>query len=131
MFDRDVEDLARYVRTIANMVGLRDYTVEVAPETPSDGKVAECITEDGRASVALCFAGYFERLPPEEQRHAVVHELLHVHFARPAATISSDMREFLSETEHRLAWAAYKRQVEHSVDTLATAIADLLPLPTL
>jgi hypothetical protein len=121
-------EIARYARRVADLLGLRDYIVSVDDRSPPAGQIAECVTQDGRAEVLLRFCDSFGFLPPDEQRHAVVHELLHPHFDRPARVVA-DTAPLIEDAAYAILVAGYRRHVEIAVDTLAAALAPMMPLP--
>lgn len=82
MIAADWETLASYLRARADELGLRDWTLLVKHDPPSDPSVlAEIRPVEGRkhATVRVCVE--FRELTDDEQRHVIVHELLHCHLA--------------------------------------------------
>lgn len=130
---KDFRRIGRYVRTCANTLMLHDWTIVLVHEAlPADDDAHACVEcTYGRKHLAITLGYNFLKQSPEEQRHIIVHELLHVHF--------NDVELPLREGE--AAWnllgrpAAYvlfhqvRHAVERGVDGIADAVATSFPLP--
>ena len=123
MTDPRRQAFAPYVRDLADRLRLRDWTIYVRDDPPHDG---ECIASihcvEGRKVANIRFNDPFLDDSPEDQRHTIVHELLHCH-VNGAWDYAVDT--FATEDARR----AFRRLAETAVDGLADAIAPLLPLP--
>jgi hypothetical protein len=112
-----------YVRHLADRLGLKDWQVFVLDELPAtDSAYARIEIPHGRKYANVTLSNNMLKGTEEEQRHAIVHELLHCHFAfgdRAARTM-------LSERDYGI----YEDGFELGVDGVAVAIAPLLPLPS-
>ncbi len=123
------QSLERYVRQVADGLRLRDWTVNVerdAPENPDAGGSVRIIYGRKLAYIRVCsdFASY----TPQEQRHTVIHELIHIHLEPACNIVLNDVREYLGRAADDLLWSGFKRSMEYGVDGLADAVAPLLPL---
>ncbi len=121
---------ARYVRTMANTLGLRDWTLNLQhdePDTKDAWASVACVY--GRRIANLWFAHGFEDLSPAEQRHTIVHELLHIHFDRVRSLADGTLPGLLGAAAYAAFEAAQREVVEHGVDAVADALASALPLP--
>lgn len=122
--------LGKYVRNIANTLGLRDWQLNLMPDEPDTKEAHAAVAcTYGRKIASIWFASGFELLEPQEQRHVIVHELLHIHFDR-VLTLSS---QALPAAMGAPAWGVFdeamRDHIEHGVDAVAEAIADAFPLP--
>lgn len=112
-----------YIRDLADRLRLRDWTINLSDEgTDRANVVALICVADQRKYADLYLSDDFLDKSPEEQRHCVVHELLHAHFG----WASNWAREAIPEGPAR---EMYDRLHEIGVDGLADAIAPLTPLP--
>lgn len=130
MTTQEITILGDYVRRIANALALRDWRFTISDE-PCDKDAFACILATaGRKRAGINFAWNFRNLDPEEQRHTVVHELLHCHFASVNDLISIDLGRvsFLSDHEHDGVFIPFKRLMEYGIDGVADGISDLFPL---
>jgi hypothetical protein len=109
-----------YVRQLADKLCLKDWQIEISVEQPAgDNSIASVQPIYGRKYAVLRFSEGFLNDPKTEQRHTLVHELLHCHLAP---------LQRLLETEEHLTHGG-KMALEYCVDGLADAIAPLLPEP--
>ena len=128
MTPRQYKSLARYVRRVSNDLGLRDWTFDIS-HNPSDGVALaqiECIF--GRNLGVMEFCPNWMALPPETQRHVVVHELLHAATAGPHGYVYRALPSLLGEGAWSAFESAYRQVDELAVDGLAAAIAPTFPV---
>lgn len=115
-----------YVRVIANMIGLRDWSYSVDREPPREGAEAEIFCLHGRKLAAIRFAWNFRTKPMRDQKETVVHELLHCHTSGMDYTT-----EMLKDMLHPDAWKMFQQsftmQMEHCVEGICIPFAALLP----
>lgn len=110
-----------YVRKIADMIGLRDWDIEVSERKPDIANAAEVICVSGRRAAIIKLSNYFMTTTRDSQRYLVTHELVHCHFA--------SMHNFLDATLEGPHYTAYNHAYEYGVDATAAALAPFLPLP--
>ncbi len=138
MTKRDRRELGRYVRAIADEMGLRDWTLKVditkkikrAAKTP-DGQEwgATCRPVPGRKFATLTFATDRRDDDLDELRQTVVHELVHCHFYGVWDTIRRDTVNLIDAQEtYDTLIRSIERQMEYGVDAVADAIAPRMPL---
>jgi hypothetical protein len=125
---RQYKSLAKYLREMANHIGLHDWTITVIHEDPEhDTALAsvECVYGRRIANVRVCHD--FDVHPPEEQRTACLHELLHVHFWATHQTVL-DMTGYLGSEGREIARDAWRQNQEHAIDAVAEAFSDHFPV---
>jgi hypothetical protein len=110
---------APYVRQLADILRLKDWRICVAEDPPPENALASCAPVEGRKYATLRFGESFLTDDRLEQRHTIVHELLHCHFG--------PMWRML-EGEEKVC-PAIRMAMEYCVDGLADAIAPLVPEP--
>lgn len=121
MIDPRKTKFGPYLRCLADMMGLRDWTVTVTNEAFDDVN-AKADQPSGRKIHWVSLGEPFLDSPPEEQRQTLVHELIHAHLA--------PMHHFLCrELGDGAAMEAYRLWMEYAVDGMADEWAKLLPLP--
>jgi hypothetical protein len=130
--------LAKYVRALANQMGMRDWTVTLRPEPPEDsdegyqtgfGVIADSFVPPGQQHAIL-------RMREDVQmdgdlnylREVFVHELVHCLLWPYARTIRTVKPE-LSQPTYDVWLDNLKHSEEQAVDQIARAWAPLLPLP--
>lgn len=110
-----------YLRLLGDSLALRDWTFVVSQTPAAPGFNAQIAPLKARRRAELRLSPHFWALPAAEQRHALVHELLHCHL------VSAQLAG--CEVLSRKARAVFDLNLEMSVDALADAIAPHLPLP--
>jgi hypothetical protein len=120
--------LSDYIREMADRLLLRDWEFELRRESADEGARASISLNYNKndASVVVCDR-WFVRAP-DEQRQTITHELLHAQTAR-LRRVMSRLNDEVGGEAIGYANAAYSEEEEIVVDTLARAIAPLLPLP--
>lgn len=120
----------RYARDLADAMGLRDWGVAVRHEAPRDPNLlVEVRLADGRREMELSFCEDFALLEPDQQRHAVVHELVHPHLRDLWGAVEDGAREAFGGMAFRVYTANVRREVEKSTDAFAAIIAMHMPEP--
>lgn len=133
MTNSQMRSLGRYVSDIAQMLGLDDWKITVHAEEPGDAidgsdAIASVSCTYGRKIASLRLGKDFLNSPPEEQRHVLVHELIHVHMWGVLALVRTTLPKMLGESAYDVLLTALTQQDEHATDALATAVAPMLPL---
>jgi hypothetical protein len=109
-----------YVRKIADILHLRDWSFEIYEELPSDSDAVASINPIyGRKRAVIRLSEGFLNDSKSDQRHTLAHELIHCH--------TGPMQRVIEAEEHMT--AAARIAMEYCVDGLADAIAPLLPEP--
>jgi hypothetical protein len=127
--DAEWEELKRYVRAMADLLWLRDWTLIVSREEPGeDGWIACCEPITGRKAATLRFRNDFRERDPETQRQTVVHELLHCHTAQPWHLVRVTLPKELGQSAYNLFCDAFRNELEYAVDAIADAVSGSFPL---
>lgn len=117
-----------YLRAVADRMGLRDWRIDVSL-TPAGEEYQAAIQCTGEKRVAVVrLAHDFRKLDPEEQRHALVHELVHVHFHGSVRALHA-LKVLVGEPAFHVAAEAHELAEEQAVDALAWVIASGMPMP--
>ncbi len=135
IFDGDRHELGKYIREIADIMGLRDWHVDlrIAPlktDEPDDDSVplAEIQCAFGRRYAHVTFVPGWENGDPEMVRMVVCHELVHAHLSL-MGWITNNVHDALGNVAFSVFRASYHDAEELAVDAIATAWAETLPLP--
>lgn len=137
MKKRDRRELERYIRGIADAMGLRDWTLALAVETVGRSNApnrtegewgATSQSTPGRKHALITLPKDARALDREELRQTVVHELVHCHFACLWDTLRLDLGHILTEKVYWVWIAGVERAMEYGVDAVADAIAPRMPL---
>lgn len=129
MTTRQYRSLARYIFSIAKDFGLRDWELTLASDPPdSPSAIASFEAVYGRKRGIVRVSEGFEHESPEDQRNAILHELVHAHTAPAREYINRTLPSILGAAAWATFDAAYEQANEFSVDAIAAAIADRYPL---
>lgn len=135
MRKRDRKALGKYSRELADLLELRDWTVNVhvgevhSPHHPDGWEwIATSESTPGQKRVHLTFSEDVRDWTPEHVRQTVAHELIHAHLAPLMEMIRVDLHGQLKPTAHVLFATGATRWMEFAVDALADAVAPRLPL---
>ncbi len=129
MTPQNWKELRAYIRHLANLLGLKDWAFDlVEGEWCDDAYDAATRDIEGKQLSRIWVSKGFRALTPEEQRHAIVHELVHAHFCRVASVLDDlHVGGILSDANFRASLEALNRHIEYGVDALAHIIARDLP----
>lgn len=128
MKKRDRKALSEYIRRVADLMELRDWTVSLSKEPSPEGISARVSVTYGRKLAWIQVAPAFRDEHPDDQRQTIVHELVHCHVDAAYSMVLNDLEELLGKPADSIFLKGYKRQMEHGVDALASALAKRMPL---
>lgn len=120
------EDAERYVRALADELRLKDWRITVADEPCDDHAQAQVSIPYGRRCAIIYISP--EDCGIEGARQAIVHELLHCHF-EPINWAVNNAADPLGSLAFGVLEGSVSDATELAIDTLAEAIAPMLPLP--
>jgi hypothetical protein len=121
------EPLARYVRVLADLLGLRDWEIVVATDFCDEDNLAETECTYGQRHAVLRFNKKWAEWSKEDLRSTVVHELLHVHTEPLTELLSDILQGVLSVKAASVATASMGYSLERIVDQIAVAIDPFFP----
>lgn len=124
----DHHELGQYVREIADLCGLRDWTVRVDVATADDNHAGECAVTYGRKFGTVRLAEDWASEEPDTVRQTVVHELLHMH-TEPIFWAVNNAQDVLGTATFTVLEGGVRDALEVAIDGIATAWAETLPLP--
>jgi hypothetical protein len=129
IFDGDRDEAAAYLRTLADHMGLRDWTINLLNEHPGDERYAASVeVRYGRKYANIRLGKGWEHESPESFRVTCVHELLHCH-TKPMQWAFENTEVLLGTSVYHVARLAYRDAEEVAVDAIASEWANTLPLP--
>jgi DNA-directed RNA polymerase subunit F len=123
------DNLVRYVRLVADLFGLRDWTIIISLEHCDEDTLADTELTYGQRIARLRFNEKWAEWDPDDLRSTVVHELIHVH-TEPTSELLADIAgATLDEKTAAAMTSAVSYSLERAVDQIAVAIAPYFPLP--
>ena len=118
---KNIERFGPYVRDVADQMQLRDWFFALMDKPSKKGLAATLQPVWGRRYAALWLAKDFHKQAPEKQRHTIVHELIHAHFAAMDNPLQRGMKPS--------AVGFYVSAMEYGIDAMADIVAPFMPLP--
>ncbi len=129
IFDGDQDKIGPYIRELADLCGLRDWTINILDDPPANPGHAACVdVRYGRRWVNVSFHPDWAQERPESFRSTCVHELLHCHL-KPMEWAVNNVQDHLGVAVFSVFSHAYTDAEEMAIDAIATAWAESLPLP--
>ncbi len=122
------KEMGEYIRHLADLCGLRDWTITLAAQPTDAGNNGQVACTYGRKQATIQLAHDWPDKDPEEVRHTVTHELLHCHLD-PVSRVLENVETNLGEAVYGVVRCAHRDAIEWAVDGIADAVAPLLPLP--
>jgi hypothetical protein len=130
MTEKEWAVLEEYVRECADMMGLTDWDIQIPrDETPDDDPngiaVAQTHCVFGQRRATITFHPTFRDKEPDEQRNAVIHELLHIHWwpGWDFVWYLTHHADLVTSAEGNRLWAVYKQHSEYSINGVSEAWA--------
>lgn len=125
---RERKALGRYIRSVADEMGLRDWTLHLLREPCDEDCNAQTHMVYGRRTAHIRVSEGFRDREPEGIRQTVVHELTHLHFAAATSQAELDLEGHLGAQAHGVFWNGWQRNFEYGIDATAVALAPHMPL---
>jgi hypothetical protein len=114
--------LVRYIDFMSRELRLEGWTFYIHFDEAADGANATVTCTDNRKIAHINLSATFDNLTPEEQRHAVIHELLHVHLWEITDYCDETLPEMLGQPVFAVFRQALRKFDEQATDALATAL---------
>lgn len=131
IFDGDKSRIGPYLRELADLMGLRDWTItfnEDAPAEEDAGGRVEIVYGRKYASIQIHAAWTTDT--PETLRYYCVHELVHAHL-EPMRWALNSVQTLLGSMAFEVLEGAHTDALEVAIDGIAREWATHLPLPIL
>lgn len=121
-------DWLPYIRTLADAIGLRDWSFKIDDEPCDDHCDAQIRCIYGQRQAVIRIGDQMVDYDPAKQRGVLVHELVHCHLALiDAAT------RYAEPVFGSIAWPVFEGAMadanEQATNAIAVVLAPFLPLP--
>lgn len=120
--------VAPYVRFIADHMALKDWRIAIEIDPDLRDSLATVEPVPNRQYAILRVGEDFLGAPGEDQRHGIVHELVHLHMEGCRRTVAS-LVGAVTGPMLDLLQRNHDDQIEGAVDRLADSISKGLPTP--
>lgn len=118
----------RYLLELARGSGLAGWRIDIAEEPAAAEHWVSVSVERSQAVATLSLNADLFDQPPADQRHYLVHELVHVHLA-PLDWSFEDAALSLGVRARRFAEGTWDQRSERACDDIARLLSPRLPLP--
>lgn len=120
--------LGKYVRLLADEMGLRDWRFLISPHACDSGYSATVAITAGRRRATIAFDADWPYASAEDLRQTVAHELLHCHI-NPIRDYTANIESTIGKPLYNATYNAMTDLLELAVDAIAEEWARSLPLP--
>lgn len=125
------DELGKYIRRLADLMGLRDWRLTLSHEPPDDqDAAAQCNVTHGSKRAVIRVASDWPSWTQEDARHYMTHELLHCHMA-PTTWAVFNAKHVVSEGMMDMLSDGHLDALEVGIDGIALAWAETMPMPGL
>ena len=123
------QKLEKYLIGLASQMGLQGWLVRLMPDPCDPARAMEVDVVYARRIANVRVHENWEDFRREEIRINCVHELIHCHIA-PMTWAVNNLEPIVGGPVFQLFDKGFEDQMEVAVDNMATAWAELMPLPT-
>jgi hypothetical protein len=118
----------RYLRTLADLLGLRDWHITLSRASAEESSRAQVDLHLTKDEAEVVLSNQWWTFTPEQRRLTITHELLHAHTTRLCRVVTR-LTSMMNEPAMEYAGRAHYEEEEIVVQRLARIIAPYLPLP--
>ena len=126
-----LDAIGKYFRWCADTLNLRDWMIVVshASLAPDDDALACVDATYGRRHATITLSWNFAGLTREEQRHVIVHELVHLLLEPGMARLRKALPQTVGEQTAQVILESVRLDNEYAVDGITDMLAKTFPLP--
>lgn len=125
----DHDRIGSYIRTLADKIGLSEWTFELSHEplgTDEDTDTyAHIVCTEAQCRAVITLGRGFLDEPLRQKRHTLIHELLHCHHAHATDVMRLTLPKLLGQPTYDALWEPFRQQFELMTDNLAFVLARL------
>lgn len=124
----DWDAVSDWIADVQSAMRLQAWRIHLDSAPCEDGYDATVQLHRGRWEAHLSLTRHWNRLPPSEQRHVLVHELLHL-VMEPVEEAVRGLRDVLDPITTTILEATVDNRVELAIEAISRRVAETLPLP--
>lgn len=126
MQPKKLNDYLTRAKTILN---LSHWEIKISTDSPPDDAWADVEVSQNLYAATIRFSPGLWKEKPEEIRRVIAHELIHCHYAGVERLVET-LEKALGSQAYEILSHIWDIESERGADSLSTAVAELLPLPT-
>lgn len=124
----DWTNFGSYVSYVRDKLGLHTWSIHIEHRPCSKNHQASIAPVYGRTHAILRLCRAWPELDAKEQRHTVIHELLHLYFVPLQSTIGH-LEPIVCEDVWHMLNEAHTERLEYAIDALAYILTEQFELP--
>jgi|LakMenE18May11ns_1017448.scaffolds.fasta_scaffold9587420_1 hypothetical protein len=122
--------LEDYLKELSLLMKLTDWDIRIDWARKADNdNLAEIIATYGQKRAVLRLGRKFLRDTAGDQRHTLVHELVHCHISNIMDLVWTTHDQVLTNKQAKMLEPSFELSMETTVDGIADALAPMMPLP--
>ena len=122
--------LEEYLKELSLLMKLTDWDIRIDWARKADNdNLAEIIATYGQKRAVLRLGRKFLRDTAGDQRHTLVHELVHCHISNIMDLVWTTHDQVLTNKQAKMLEPSFELSMETTVDGIADALAPMMPLP--
>jgi hypothetical protein len=118
-----------YLDRAKRILNLSHWEIKISADPPPDDAWADVEVSQNLYAATIRFSHSLWKEKPEEIRRVIAHELIHCHYAGVERLVEV-VEESLGTAAGEIVSKIWDIESERGADSLSTAVAELLPLPT-
>jgi hypothetical protein len=118
-----------YLDRAKRILNLSHWEIKISADPPPDDAWADVEVSQNLYAATIRFSHSLWKEKPEEIRRVIAHELIHCHYAGVERLVEV-VQESLGTAAGEIVEKIWDVESERGADSLSTAVAELLPLPT-
>ena len=126
MRDKKIRD---YLDRAKRILNLSHWEIKISSDPPPDDAWADVEVSQNLYAATIRFSPGLWKEKPEEIRRVIAHELIHCHYAGVERLVET-LEKSLGSQAYEIVASIWDVESERGADSLSTAVAELLPLPT-
>ena len=129
MTDKQRKSLMKYLAGLAKQMRLSEWDIFLTADPCEDEHAATVSCVPGRKIAHISVSADWFDTEPSKQRHVLVHELIHILADPEFQLIEETLPTMVGSVGYFPFEKAFRNLHEHSVDALASVLAQHFPLP--
>ena len=126
MRDKKLKD---YLERAKHILNLSHWEIKISADPPPDDAWADIEVSQNLYAATIRLSKGLWKEKPEEIRRVIAHELIHCHYAGVERLVEV-VQDALGTSAGGIVEKIWDVESERGADSLSTAVAELLPLPT-
>ena len=124
----DWSALGEYVAYVRDKLGLHTWSIHIEHKACNKNHQASIAPVYGRTHAVIRLSRYWPTLSASEQKHTIIHELLHLQFVGVQSAVEH-LDGVISDDMVHLLEASHTESLEYAIDAIAYVLTELFKDP--